>query len=257
MNKTTIDDLTAFLLLVDEQPDAVALRERSYELLASKPGDTVLDVGCGGGTAIGELLARGVDAVGVDVSEDALAIARQRHPDARFERAAAEELPFADSSVDGYRAEKLYHALPDPAKAAAEAYRIVKPGGRIALLAQDWDAIVIDADDFELTRTMIRATASGQPHPRIARHYGVLLADAGFVDVVLEARIWLTRDPTFALPIVGMHAERAVQAEAVDAGAAEDWLAEQHRRASEDRLVVAMPFFLGAGTKPAAAATAR
>lgn len=250
MNKTKIDDLTTFLLAVDAQPDAVALRERSYELLAAKPGDTVLDVGCGGGTAVGELLARGVDAIGVDLSEDALTVARRFHPGARFEQAGAEELPFANDSVDGYRAEKLYHALPDPAAAAREAYRILKPGGRIVLLAQDWDAAIVDADDADLTRTIVLATAAGQPHPRVARRYRALLAEAGFADVALEARLMLMTDPTFALPVLGMMAERAVIAEAVEASAADDWLADQRRRGNENRLVLAMPMFLGAGTKP-------
>ncbi|MBM7787830.1 class I SAM-dependent methyltransferase [Tenggerimyces flavus] len=114
MNKTKIDDLTTFLLAVDAQADAVALRERSYKLFAPKPGDTVLDVGSGGGTAVGELLARGMNAIGVDVSADALAVARELHPDARFEQAGAEELPFANGSIDGYRAEKLYQRPPQP-----------------------------------------------------------------------------------------------------------------------------------------------
>lgn len=249
MNKTKIDDLTTFLLAVDAQPESVALRERSYELLEAKPGDTVLDVGCGGGTAVGELRARGVDAVGVDVSAEVLAVARQLHPDARFEEAGAEELPFADDSVDGYRAEKLYHALPDPAAAAAEAYRILKPGGRIVLLAQDWDAAIIDADDVALTRTIVLAGAALQPHPRVARRYGALLAEAGFTDIAFEARLMLMTDPTFVLPVVGMMAERAVGAEAIEASAAEEWLADQRRRATENRLVVGMPMFFGAGTK--------
>lgn len=250
MNKTKIDDLTTFLLAVDAQPDAVALRERSYELLATLRGDIVLDVGCGGGTAVGELLTRGIEAIGVDVSEDALTVARRLHPEARFEEASAEELPFANDSVDGYRAEKLYHALPDPAAAAGEAYRILKPGGRIVLLAQDWDAAIVDADDAALTRTIVLATAAGQPHPRVARRYSALLAEAGFADVALEARLMLITDPTFAMPVLGMMAERAVLAEAVTAPAAQEWVAEQTSRANENRLVLAMPMFLGAGTKP-------
>ncbi|MFC3763305.1 hypothetical protein [Tenggerimyces flavus] len=60
----------------------------------------------------------------------------------------------------------------------------------------------------------------------------------------------LMTDPTYALPVLGMMAERAVAAEAVEASAAEEWLADQRRRATENRLVLGMPMFLGAGTKP-------
>lgn len=62
----------------DALPGAEELREATYELLRCKPGDRVLDVGCGGGRAVTELCGRGVRAVGADRDPAMLVAARAR-----------------------------------------------------------------------------------------------------------------------------------------------------------------------------------
>ncbi|MBA2279928.1 MAG: methyltransferase domain-containing protein [Acidimicrobiia bacterium] len=71
--------------------------------------------------------------------------------------ASAESLPFADREVVGYRAERLYQHLADPVACAAEALRILRSGGRLVLVDQDWDALVVDADDHDLTCRILRS----------------------------------------------------------------------------------------------------
>src|SRR5690348_7483074 len=68
----------------DAQPQVAALRARSYELLGDLTGRTVIDVGCGGGRAPGELAARGARAIGVDLDPEMIAAAAERWPDAEF-----------------------------------------------------------------------------------------------------------------------------------------------------------------------------
>src|SRR5699024_644423 len=128
-------------------PQARALRTRIRDLLRIGAGDTVVDVGCGSGTAVAELNAEQVRAVGVDVDPNMLQAARTRHPEGDFRRADAYTLPFDDGQVHGYRAEKLFHAIAEPERALAEARRILAPGGRIVLTGQDWDAIAVASDD--------------------------------------------------------------------------------------------------------------
>ncbi|WP_318783837.1 methyltransferase domain-containing protein [Streptomyces spectabilis] len=53
----------------------------------------------------------------------------------------------------------MFHELADPARALAEVRRVLVPGGRIVLVGQDWDALVIDSDDPDLTHTVVRARA--------------------------------------------------------------------------------------------------
>ncbi|WP_347568411.1 hypothetical protein [Streptomyces sp. 891-h] len=59
-------ELVTLLDAVDALPGAAELRSRSYELLATKPGTAVVDVGCGAGRAVAELAERGATAIGID-----------------------------------------------------------------------------------------------------------------------------------------------------------------------------------------------
>ncbi len=246
MDKAFLANLIAF----DRRPESVQLRRRSYELLQAGPGSRVVDVGCGAGTAVAELAAIGADAVGIDAAEEAVAFAREHHPDCRFEVGDAQRLPFPDRSLDGYRAEKLYHALDDPDKACAEAHRVLVPGGRIVLVGQDWELFVIDSDDPVLTRTIVTAAAADMVHGRVARRYRNLLLDTGFDDVSCEVHTAVLTDPALALFVVTRLATGAVQAGAVSEARADAWLDDQRLRADRDRLLVAIPLFLAAGRRP-------
>jgi SAM-dependent methyltransferase len=239
-----------YLLTLDRHPEAVQLRQRSYALLKAAPGSRVADVGCGGGMAVAELAALGVDAVGVDSAVEAVAFARERHPDCRFEVADALRLPFSDGSLDGYRAEKLYHALDDPDAALAEARRVLAPGGRIVLAGQDWEFFAIEADDPALTSTIVTGNADRIPGARLARGYRNLLLDAGFLDVSCEARTGVLTDAAMALPALTTLAEGAVRAGAVTEAQAGTWLDDQRRRADDDRRLFAVPLFLASGRRP-------
>ncbi len=79
-----------------------------------------MDVGCGAGRAVAEMTEQGWDGLGIDLDEHMLTIARRRWPHCRFEKADAAELPLADHSVQGYRAEKVFHDLADPTAALTE-----------------------------------------------------------------------------------------------------------------------------------------
>ncbi|MEV6756710.1 methyltransferase domain-containing protein [Streptomyces sp. NPDC051214] len=239
--------LLAVLDAADQMPNAGLLRARSYELLSLVPGSTVVDVGCGGGRAVAELAERGVRAVGVDPDPPMLAAARERWPAAEFWEAGAEDLPFTDASVRGYRADKVFHVLRQPERAVAEARRVLCPGGRIVLVGQDWDAIMVDSDDAALTRTIVHARADLLGTPRAGRQYRSLLLDGGFHDVTVEVHTSVFTDPAM-LPLLDRLAEPVCTSGAVGRDQADEWLAEQRRRAEAGRLLIAMPFFVAAAS---------
>jgi SAM-dependent methyltransferase len=142
-----------FLDRVDALPDVAAYRARSYKPFGAT--GCVVDVGCGTGTAARELANRVERVVGVDASEAMIEVARKRsggRPDVRFEVGDALALPFRDATVDGYRAERLFQHLANPAAALSEARRVLRPGGRIAIIDQDWDTLIFATDDIETTR---------------------------------------------------------------------------------------------------------
>jgi ubiquinone/menaquinone biosynthesis C-methylase UbiE len=245
---TDTDTLIRLLDTAETMPAAARLRARGYELLRLPPGATVVDVGCGTARAVAELAEHAAHAIGVDLDPAMLAAAHRRSPDIDVRLADATELPLGDGQAHGYRADKVYHVLPDPHAALAEARRVLVPGGRITLLGQDWDTLVIDSDQPELTRRIVHARADTLPHPRIARAYRNLLLDAGFHDVDIEVHTLVSTDATMRPMLVG-HATAAHQAGAITADEADGWINEQTRRAQEDRLLVAIPMFLVAATR--------
>jgi len=134
--------------------------------------------------------------------------------------------------------------------ALGEAMRVLEPGGRVVLVDQDWDAFVVDGDDRQTTRAMLRGFADSIPNGWAGRRNGLALAAAGFVDIAVEAETVTEIDYEYAAPFLP-----ALKAAAVDAGSlaedvAEAWLAEQRRRAEEGRFFAAMAHFLASGTRP-------
>ncbi|MGW0095254.1 methyltransferase domain-containing protein [Streptomyces sp. NPDC003328] len=243
------DDLIALLDGADRLPGAVELRSRSFDLLGLRPGAFVVDVGCGAGRAVAELAERGAKAIGVDPDERMIAVARSRWPASDYRIAEASELPLADASMDGLRADKVFHELAEPERALAEAYRVLAPGGRIVLIGQDWDTFIIDSDDPALTRTIVHARADLTVSPHAARRYRNLLLEAAFGQVTVEVHTGVLTGAA-TLPLLAGLAEGACSAGAVTPEQADTWVAEQRQRACTDRLFVALPMFVAAATRP-------
>lgn len=119
------------------------LRERLLELSGLRPGESVLDVGCGTGTLAilaQETVGRSGTVCGVDASAEMLARARSKASRAgvevRFEQGAAQALPFPDSSFDLVLGTMMLHHLGRAARRefAAELRRVARPGGRALLV---------------------------------------------------------------------------------------------------------------------------
>lgn len=220
--------LLAALDAIDDLPFYRDLRERTYEGL----GDTVVDVGCGAGRAVGELAVRGVRAIGVDADPRMIDVAAGRWPEGEFHVGDATALPLDDGSVTGYRADKVLHNLAEPGLALAEARRVLRGAGRAVLVGQDWDTLVIDSADPAATRAAVHARADAIPSPRVARQQRNLLLDNGFTDVTVDVRTAVFTGRVILPMLRGL----------VDSGWAEE-------RAEHDRLFVAIPMFLAAGTR--------
>ena len=95
----------------------------------------VLDVATGTGLVAQELLRRGHEVTGVDLSPDMLAVARLRFGDrVELVEASAEELPFAEASFDHLTVTYLLRYVVDPGATMAELARVVRPGGVVASL---------------------------------------------------------------------------------------------------------------------------
>jgi SAM-dependent methyltransferase len=141
---------------------AEALWPQEEPIFARHPpreGARVLDVGCGTGEITARLLERfpGASAVGVDLEEPHLDRARARcaafGERARFQRDDALALSFGDAQFDLVVCRHVLQALPDAPRAVAEMRRVLRPGGRVHLLSEDYGMLWAhptpsDADGF-------------------------------------------------------------------------------------------------------------
>ena len=119
------------------------LRERFLEPARLRPGDSVLDVGCGTGSLaitasrkVGPTgSVHGVDAAPAMIAR-AMKKARRAGVDVRFQNALAQSLPFAEASFDVVLCTVMLHHLPGEARreAVREMRRVLKPGGRVLLI---------------------------------------------------------------------------------------------------------------------------
>jgi ubiquinone/menaquinone biosynthesis C-methylase UbiE len=145
------------------QPHQARLRRGFLSLAGVGAGMRVLDVGCGTGVVtrdVAERVGPGGAVVGVDPSRALLAVARRRAkawPGARptFRHGDGLALPFAPASFDVSLAVTVLLHVPAGDRVLNEMIRVTRPGGRVAVLDQDFGTLAIDLPDRALTRRIV------------------------------------------------------------------------------------------------------
>ena len=98
------------------------------EWLDPKPGEYILDLGCGDGQLTQRIAAYGAHVLGVDASAEMIAAARERGIEA--EHAKAEQLPFRDATFDAVFSNAVLHWVRGQDEMLTQVHRVLKPGGR-------------------------------------------------------------------------------------------------------------------------------
>ena len=175
------------------------ISERLMAVAAPKPGDRVIDIGCGCGATTIDFAVRvspGGEVLGLDISEPMLARARERAAQnlvVRFERADATVYDFEPNGADLVASRFGVMFFADPARSFANLRRGLKPGGRLAFAC--WREA---RQNPWLILPLREATKHAPPLPEAnpedpgpfafageARVRGIL-GDAGFADIALE-----------------------------------------------------------------------
>ncbi len=119
------------------EPITTRVIDRLLDSVRASYGTRVLDVGSGPGYVASRAAERGSEAVGIDISEGMVQVARRLHPSVRFEQGDAEHLPYPASSFDAVVGNFSLHHLPSPHRALEEFCRVLVPGGRVGMT--NWD----------------------------------------------------------------------------------------------------------------------
>src|SRR5580765_8865885 len=88
---------------------SAVLTPQMADFAGVQAGQRVVDVGCGPGALVAELVRRGAHVSAVDPSAQFVGAARERYPDVDVQQASAEELPFEDASFDAALAQLVVH----------------------------------------------------------------------------------------------------------------------------------------------------
>jgi SAM-dependent methyltransferase len=116
------------------------------ELVQDGPAGSVADIGCGPGRVAAFLARRGLDVVGIDVSEELLSVARNAHPHIRFELGQLEALPIETKVLAGAVCwYSIIYTPPDRLGGAFhELIRVLHPGGLVMFGFQAGDGEAVD-----------------------------------------------------------------------------------------------------------------
>ena len=125
----------AYLRFMGRYSEPLAVR--FADLPGIRPGQRVLDVGCGPGALAAELVSRAATVSAVEPSASFAAAVRARLPEVDVRQCAAEQLPFADNTFDAALAQLVLHFMTDPVLGLREMARVTRPGG--AVCACVWD----------------------------------------------------------------------------------------------------------------------
>lgn len=152
--------------------------QHPVDWLSIPPGGTALDVGSGPGNVTASLARAagpGGLALGVDISEPMLAraVRAEAGPQVGFLRADAQRLPLRDDTVDAVVSIAVLQLIPEPAKALAEIARVLRPGGRLAIMVPTAGRAA----------RYLRALPNTGAHVFDDDELGDVLEDLGFVSV--------------------------------------------------------------------------
>jgi arsenite methyltransferase len=239
--------------------DVLRRRQLVRDALGVAPGERILDVGCGPGFYVAELLEHvGSDGsvVGIDSSRPMLAVAAHRsegHDNVAFHEADATALPVENASFDAALSVQVLEYVAEVPAALAEMYRALRPGGRLVVWDVDWATVSLHTTDLARTERILRSWDGHLAHPSLPQTLTAQLQGAGFDEVELEGHTFATNvlEPdTYGGFLVPFIAQFVVGRDGISKDEANAWEAEQRALAQRSQFFFACIQFCFTATRP-------
>jgi arsenite methyltransferase len=247
------EEMAAELEVVYARRDILRRRALVHEALGARPGDRVLDAGCGPGFYVAETLDRvGPEGsvVGVDMSGPMLAVAAKRcegRPNVAFHEGSVTALPVGDAEFDRALSVQVLEYVEDIPAALDELLRVLRPGGRVLIWDVDWATVSWHSRDPDRMQRFLRAWDEHLSDPSLPRTLSARMREAGFADVEMEAHAFATDDvseETYAGSLVPL------MAAFVGTEEAREWAEEQRELQRGGESYFACIQFCFTGTRP-------
>ncbi len=236
-----------------QTPEIERQRKRTIKLLAPRPGEHIVDIGCGPGLLACELSAAVASdgrVIAIDSSPAMLELARSRCSDlsnVEFIECDATELAVDDANADAVACIQVLLYVPDVDRVLADMHRVLKPGGRAIIMETDWRSAVLHSHDEALTEKIIDAWDKKVPSPRLPARLDSMLREAGFASVEVEALPIISNDATpqgFSMAMMGQSADAAVEQGKISEAQSEAWLEGLQQLGADGRYFFCVNRFL-------------
>ncbi len=236
----------------------LAYKRKSIRFLDLRPGDRILDLGCGHGHDAIEM-ARFVGPGGVVVAIDRSpgAIRRSKAsvgpdgPRPHFLLADARHTGLPAASFDVIRSDRILQDNDDPQEILGECVRLLRPGGRLALFEIDWRTLLLEPAERRLTAAIVTSWIDRFPRGSLGHEIPGLCLDLGLEGLSVALETLLVRSYYLSQHLFRLveMVEHAMRTGAVTGEEGPRWL-ERLRQADDARFFASVAGFAIRVTKP-------
>jgi SAM-dependent methyltransferase len=235
-----VEQLATAMEVSAADPQHQAMVEAYLSDLAPPSGSRVVEIGCGTGAIARMIAARPEigDVLGTDPSPILLDHARRLSDEFRnlsFQEADGRDLPVPHASFDVAVLHRVLSHAPAPEQLIAEAFRVLRPGGRLVVFDGDYATITLATGDHDPLQVCVGAMVSAFVNdPWVVRRLPAMVGEAGFAHVRMRSHGFVqTHDADYMVSIADRGVDTLAARGRIGVELADALKAEARRRVGE------------------------